>query len=331
MSMILAEKIAMLRKQNGWSQEELAEQLGISRQSVSKWESGNAIPDLDKIIKMSGIFGVSTDYLLKDEMDSITASEPFVDTYEKENTRYVSLEEANEFMDMSRKCAGKIAMGVMLCILSPVFLILLGGWAEYQPGLMTENMAGGLGCVVLLFLIAIGVAILILTGMQLSRYEYLEKEAITLQYGIQGVAEKKKREFEPVFRICITVGVVLCILGVVPMMLAAAVDAGDLVYVICVGILLIMIACGVFLFVWAGMIYGSFQKLLQEGDYSEENKRLNKRTAPFAGIYWCLMTAIYLGISFLTGRWDISWIIWPVAGVLFAAVQGILNVAMREK
>ena len=66
--MILAEKIAKLRKQNSWSQEELAEKLGISRQSVSKWESGASIPDLDKIVRMSGIFGVSTDYLLKDEM-----------------------------------------------------------------------------------------------------------------------------------------------------------------------------------------------------------------------------------------------------------------------
>ena len=64
--MILADKIAELRKKNGWSQEELAGQLGVSRQSVSKWESASSIPDLDKILKMSEIFGVSTDYLLKD-------------------------------------------------------------------------------------------------------------------------------------------------------------------------------------------------------------------------------------------------------------------------
>ena len=62
--MILGEKIAVLRKQNGWSQEDLAEQLQISRQSVSKWESGASIPDLDRIVKLSALFGVSTDYLL---------------------------------------------------------------------------------------------------------------------------------------------------------------------------------------------------------------------------------------------------------------------------
>ena len=65
--MILAEKIAALRKKNGWSQEDLAMELNVSRQSVSKWESAASIPDLDKILQLSRIFGVSTDYLLKDD------------------------------------------------------------------------------------------------------------------------------------------------------------------------------------------------------------------------------------------------------------------------
>ena len=65
--MILADKIIELRKKNGWSQEELAEKVGVSRQSVSKWEGALSVPDLDKILLMSQIFGVSTDYLLKDE------------------------------------------------------------------------------------------------------------------------------------------------------------------------------------------------------------------------------------------------------------------------
>ena len=67
--MILADKIMQLRKQKGWSQEELAEKLGISRQSVSKWESGMSVPDLDKILKLGELFAVSTDYLLKEEME----------------------------------------------------------------------------------------------------------------------------------------------------------------------------------------------------------------------------------------------------------------------
>ena len=62
--MILADKIIDLRKKNGWSQEELAEQLGVSRQSVSKWESAQSVPDMGRVVQMSELFNVSTDYLL---------------------------------------------------------------------------------------------------------------------------------------------------------------------------------------------------------------------------------------------------------------------------
>ena len=65
--MPFAEKIQKLRKQKGISQEELAEILGVSRQSVSKWESGTSMPEIEKIVELSRIFSASTDYLLKDE------------------------------------------------------------------------------------------------------------------------------------------------------------------------------------------------------------------------------------------------------------------------
>ena len=124
--MILADKIAELRKKNGWSQEELAGQLGVSRQSVSKWESASSIPDLDKILKMSEIFGVSTDYLLKDsnepEEEALTPAAPdsAPDPGSDNDIRTVSLEEANCFMDIVQDMAAKIATGVSICILSPI-------------------------------------------------------------------------------------------------------------------------------------------------------------------------------------------------------------------
>ena len=67
--MIFAEKLVQLRKKAGWSQEELAAQMNVSRQSVSKWEGAQSIPDLEKIIRLSKLFNVSTDYLLKDEKE----------------------------------------------------------------------------------------------------------------------------------------------------------------------------------------------------------------------------------------------------------------------
>ena len=68
--MILADKIIDLRKKNGWSQEELAEKLGVSRQAVSKWESAQAIPDLGRVLAMADLFSVTTDYLLRDENEA---------------------------------------------------------------------------------------------------------------------------------------------------------------------------------------------------------------------------------------------------------------------
>ena len=64
--MIFADKLIRLRKKNGWSQEELAEKLNVSRQAVSKWESAQTVPELEKLLQLSALFGVTTDYLLKD-------------------------------------------------------------------------------------------------------------------------------------------------------------------------------------------------------------------------------------------------------------------------
>lgn len=92
--MLLSEKIMSLRKRNGWSQEELAQQLGVSRQSVSKWESMASMPDIQKIMAMSELFGVSTDYLLKDELEELPTTATAAD--------YVATAEQNNFFSPHR-------------------------------------------------------------------------------------------------------------------------------------------------------------------------------------------------------------------------------------
>lgn len=328
--MILGEKIIHLRKQRAWSQEELAAQLGISRQSVSKWESGASIPELDKIVSMSHLFEVSTDYLLKEEIteDALPAVR---EKDEGDCIRRVSLEEAAAFLDLTRKTAAKIALGVSCCILSPIFLILLGGLSEYGgANQVSEDMVGSLGTTVLLALVAAGVAILIYNGMRLDKFAYMEKEPFTLEYGVAGIVEKRKEEFAPTFRKCITVGVTLCIIGVVPLLLFGISDE-KIAAIVCVPALLLFAAVGVFLFVWAGSINGSFNKTLQIGDYTPEKKEVSRQTSFFAGSYWCIVVAVYIGISLYMDNWHRSWIIWPVAGILFAAFYMILGAIMGRK
>ena len=65
--MTLGEKLQRLRKARGWTQEQLAERAGVSRQSLSKWESDGALPDTANVITMADLFGVTTDYLLRED------------------------------------------------------------------------------------------------------------------------------------------------------------------------------------------------------------------------------------------------------------------------
>ncbi|MBQ7315335.1 MAG: hypothetical protein IJW83_04965 [Clostridia bacterium] len=72
------------------------------------------------------------------------------------------------------------------------------------------------------------------------------------------------------------------------------------------------------------------QKLLKEGDYSERGKRKSKITEAIGTAYWLIATAVYLGWSFLTNNWHITWVIWPIAGVLFAVVELICNLVIDK-
>lgn len=330
--MILAEKLIKLRKQNGWSQEDLAMKLNVSRQSVSKWESMASIPDLDKIVKLSQIFGVSTDYLLRDDIEGTPEWVANENAYDipAEPSRKIEMEEANQYMNNVQKASLPMAIGVALCILSPIPLIMLGGLQEYGNIRLTETAAGGIGVIILLVMIACAVAMFISIGMKLEKYEYMEKENLDLEYGIAGIVEKKKETFTPAFQKAMIAGVCLCILSVVPIMLGVF-GGTDLTMVCCVCTLLFMIASGVFLFLKFGMIKSSYDKLLEEGDYTREKKNFNRKNAAAIKIYWCVITAIYLGISFVTMRWDSTWIIWPVAAVLFGAVEAILAVKQKNK
>ena len=145
--MILADKIIELRKRNGWSQEELAEKLDVSRQSISKWEGAQSVPDMNRILALSQIFGVSTDVLLKDELELDGAAGPGLQA-EDTAARSVSMEEASAYLDHKNTAANRISLGVMLCILSPVLLIILSGAQEAGRIALTENQAAGLGLIV---------------------------------------------------------------------------------------------------------------------------------------------------------------------------------------
>ena len=191
--MILADKIIAERKKNGWSQEELAEKIGVSRQAVSKWEGAQTTPDLQKLLALSEVFGVSSDYLLKDDMEDVEYIQTVMD--DESTYRKVTMEEANEFIQIKKETAPKIALATMLCIMSPVCLILLAGLSELSNFPISEDAAGGIGMIVLLTLITIACAIFMVNGDKTKAYEFLEKERIDTEYGVTGMVKERKKQF----------------------------------------------------------------------------------------------------------------------------------------
>ena len=319
--MILGDKIINLRKKNGWSQEEFAEKMNVSRQSVSKWEGAQSVPELEKILIMSDIFGVTVDYLLKDEIEDIEYS----NTAEEEKTvRKVSLEEANSYLSLCNIFSSRIAAGVGLCIISPVCLILLGALSEVEGYGISEDVAAAIGIIVLLILIAVAVADFIYCGVKLEKYEFLEKEIIETEYGVSGMVKERQKAFHDRYIKGNITGVILCILSPVPLF-AAVFTGSDLFAAVMVCILLLMIAAGVVNFIAVGVKWSAMQKLLQEGDFTPDKKRKSKLNGAVSAVYWLVTVAIFLGASFYTGGWGRTWVIWPVAGVLFAAVMVVCD------
>ncbi len=321
--MILADKIILQRKKAGWSQEELAEQLGVSRQSVSKWEGAQSIPDMDKLLKMSRLFGVSTDYLLKDEIDDAPAAL----TAEESDTglRRVTLEEASDYLGKRRAAAPKIAFATFLCIISPIVLLIMAGLAD-SGKYISEGAAAGIGLSVLLLLVAVGAAIFLSCSARVKAYDFLGNEPFETEYGVSGMVREKKKNFETKFSRMNILGAVLCILSAVPIFIALCFDGAentvsDMIYILAV--------CA--LFVYGGVYNAAMEKLLEEGDYTRKRKASGGIIGTVSLVYWLVTTAVFLIFLYSGAEKQMSWIIWAVAGVLYGAVTGIISLVMKSK
>lgn len=327
--MILADKIINERKRNGWSQEELADKLGVSRQSVSKWEGAQSVPDIQKILQMAEIFGVSTDYLLKDEIEATDLPVALDEDTEPDAVR-VSMEEANEYIELEKKHSPWIANGVSLCITCAVPLVFLAGLSEYKH-VMSENAAGGIGVVMLFVMIISAVCIFMKHGKELDKYKKFKECRIDTAYGVTGMVKERQKAFEHKHDTLTMIGVIMCISCAIPVMIAAFAEADDFILICMICILLIMIGTAVNIFIRVGSVSEAYQVLLQEEDFTYENKIREKKFAPFSRIYWTLATVIFLAWSFTTGRWGFTWIVWPIAGVLFVVYKQIVMLCINSR
>lgn len=325
--MILSDKIILLRKKNNLTQEELAEKLGVSRQSVSKWEMGNSIPDINKIIQLSDVFGVKTDYLLKDEIDDIEYSDDTVEELEAKKT--ITVEDANDFMSAYEEYSNNVAESISLFIISPV-AVLVSQIIALTTNVKSEDFFVIGGIVVLFLTIAFGVYKLIVKANLIEKYDFISKESFNLSYGVKGVVEKKKEEREQKDNKAIAAAIIMYILCVIPVILVSISDS-EVLQLSSVILLLIIVSVATNILIKKLSVISSYNMLLQVEDYTMKNKKLREKMSGYITAFWLIITAVYLAVSLYTSRWEITWVIFAAGAVLFAAFYFILKSHFNNK
>ena len=327
--MILGEKIAQLRRKNGWSQEELADKMEISRQAVSKWESGQTMPDLERILRLSSLFGVTIDYLLKDGAEpEIPRPEAEEDTH----IRLISLADAADYLSLRERASVQIASGTFLCILAFMPLLLLGAAAEQFQ--LSEALAALIGLASLFLLAAIAVVIFMRCGFHSAPYRFIELGEFRAENDANDMVRARKMQFRSTYLRGNLIGVCLCILS--PLALFSGIlSENDFTQVLLLCVTLLLAGIGVVSFILVGVRWASMERLLREGDFAPRTKsgtrmRRERFDEQLSYAYWLLATAIYLAWSFLTHDWGRTWIVWPVAGVLFGAIRILVGAFVSQ-
>lgn len=324
--MILADKIIRLRKKNGWSQEEFAEKLDVSRQAVSKWEAAQVIPSLDKILQMAALFSVTTDYLLKDEIEVEEYTNDSVDVCVKR----ISIEEANAYLNIRKRASWLIAIATFLCIISPIPIIALCALSEVSLLNVSENVMASIGLTALFLLIICAVPMYIYCSFKNEPYQFLETSiSFELEYGVKGLVLEKKKKFRGAYVLCNTLATCICIFSPVPLILSAFTE-NEIFCIFMLCLTMTIAGLGASIFIVVGVQNASIQKLLQEGDYSREEKCKEDTKDKLSSLYWSLITSIYFIWSFLSFDWHITWIVWVVAGILFPVFTSICDIFRKS-
>ena len=327
--MTFSDKLIALRKKAGWSQEELAERLNVSRQSVSKWESAQSMPDIDKILQLSSLFSVTTDCLLKDTQDD---PQPAAVQTPSPLPR-VTLAQAEDYLTKAQANAPQMALATALCIVSPIPLLALGTVSELGLLGLNDNLAGGLGMIALVVLVAVAVVLFMQCGAAVREYEFLEKEPIETEHGVTTLVRERRAVFAPEYDRANRIGAALCILAAVPLFAAVMVGVSFLMSMsIC--LLLVLVACGVYAFVRVGTVQDAMDRLLEDGDFTRGHKAVKGRLTALTAAYWLVVVAIFLWYTFGpngNGQPQYSWFIWAVGGVLYGALMAGLSIYRKKQ
>ncbi len=265
--MILADKIMCLRKQKGWSQEELANKMSVSRQSVSKWESESTIPEMDKIVLLSNIFNVSTDYLLKEDMKEDCSNIVEVVVPEKEPV-ILSNQDVYMYIKESSKLSKYIATGVSLCILGATILIFssvmyLNPIFNNTP--IKRDEAILLGLVAMIILVARSVFIFLKGFVSKTIIKYGVRDYKTyLTDSDKRLVEEEKVNYKKTHKRGIEFGVALLITGLIPILAGGMLNASETNIILLTTLFLVITNFAIHIIIRVAMHIRVFDMLLNK-------------------------------------------------------------------
>ncbi len=291
--MSFAENLQTIRKQHNLTQDDLATKLDVTRQAVSKWESGNGYPEMEKIMQLCDMFDCSMDTLLKG--DIATDERKTKEKYEKLfNARSI-------FFALG---VGFILFGVTLFL---AFLSLAPTDTPEQEKFIY------IGIAVLLCFIAVSVAIFIIYGLKTDEFKR-KHPVIENLYTEEEISAYNKK-----FPIYIAVGVGLIIFGVIAMFLTFALSQTLAQTTAPIAILMLFITAGVSTIVYAGMQKGKYEL----SDYTPEKK--SPLSEKISGVIMLSATALFLLLGFIFSAWEWCWAVFPIGGIACAIVDTILK------
>ncbi len=288
--MSLGENLQYLRQKRGLTQEQIAEQLQVSRQSVSKWESDNSYPEMDKILQLCDIFQCS------------------LDIFVKQDARKACAEDDSQYELHMNQYSTAITFGI-------AFILLGVSLYEFLTGIgIAENLNN------MLFWIAVvvGVMVFIVFGMRDSNFRRKYKEISNIY------SEEEIDKFHKRYINFIAVGVGLILVGVIFEGFVDGVQPpASFTEDIYHGVFMLFVTAGVSLITYAGM-----QKKKYDIDgYNKQNRpdeEKNSLTGKICGTIMLIATIVYLLAGFVWSVWSISWIAFPIGGILCGIVVILL-------
>lgn len=212
--MKLGQKIAELRKKSGLSQEALAEKMNVSRQAVSKWESNQSIPDIQKIVDLSELFGVTTDYLLKNGTPSFELPGKSSEEKIEKALPAITDQEIDQYLEVAKKAAHFESLSIALLFVALATFCLFLSFT-----FIASRISGTIAYTAPIVIIAIALGYFIHAKLMIREFKSITQKKFALTSTQNYLIDSSAHEFRKKNNRRIIIGVVLCILAIIPLIL----------------------------------------------------------------------------------------------------------------